>query len=112
MSSPNLAPQQIKQIAAELAQPETMDKIIEATRAVLGEDVPNPIIGAALQNAAGYIYAIETGKCAPSQTFTMASVAGLHFGASIAPCQCQNCTSNRKAAKASADAVLRKAAGR
>ncbi len=112
MTSPYLTMQQIKQMADEFFQPEVMDKIIKATHAVLGEDVPINAVGIALQSAAGYIYAIETGNRNPSEMFIMASINGLHLGASMAPCQCDKCKAKRASAKASSDALLRKAAGR
>ena len=109
----NVTHLQIKKFAAEILQPETMEKIIEAVRAVLGgEDVPMSIVGAAMQSAAGYNYAIETGKKEPSEMFILSSIAGLHLGASLAPCQCSKCSKARAKAQAGADDVLRKAAGK
>jgi len=88
-------------------QPETLERIISAVRKELGEDCSAPAITYGMVMAAGYAEQAAFGGLLSVNIIQQFFVDG----AKVHGCQCPKCSKARAQAKASADDVLKKAAG-
>ena len=112
--SSNLTPEEISEIIKRtrrekdaMHQPETLERIFSAVRKELGEDYSAPSIIFGMVMAAGYAEQSALGGL-----MSLGSIQQVFIdGANVCGCQCPKCSSARAKATASADEVLKKAAG-